>query len=128
MGTNGDPEIDSGADIRSYFQDDQKRIWSFAYRKDQATIGQSDFREVVIHGVTIDDPAHLLTAFSKAQVLFRISAFDPAFDWLWACLRATRDYRKAHKKTPGNGVPVSTREPGVIRRKKGAKKARKGRR
>lgn len=122
------PEIDPEADIRSYFVDNERRVWLYAYRGDKATIGVRDFREVVIQGVTIDDPAHLLTAFSKAQVLFRISAFDPAFDWLWACLRATRDFRKTKAKTPQNGRPVSTRQPGVIRRKRGSKKAQKAKR
>lgn len=123
-----EPEIDPAAPIRSYFVDNEARKWVFAYLEGKATISVTDFREVMVSGVTIDDPVHLLTAFSKAQTLFRISTYDPASDWLWACFRATRDLRKQKGKNGHNGVPVSTRQPGVIRRKKKAKKARKGRR
>lgn len=118
-----DPEVDRDAEIRSFFVDNEKRKWTFAYKAESAQIGVAEFREVVVAGKTIDDPVHLLTAFSKAQTLFRISTYDPASDWLWACFRATRDYRKGKY-----GKPVSPVQPGVIRRKKKAKKPRKGRR
>lgn len=117
-----DPEVDPEAKIRSLFVDDRHRKWTFAYIREAAHVGLSDFRELQIHGATIDDQVHLLTAYSKARTLFRISEEDPASDWLWGCLRATRDLRKygARKWQPEGSI--SPRQPGVIRRKKGSKK------
>jgi hypothetical protein len=116
----------STPEIQSSFLDDKRRRWSFAYLKDQAHISLADFREVQVAGQTIDDPVHLLTAYAKAQTLCRIATEDPASDWLWACLRATRDLRKASKNGHKEAA-ITTRQPGVIRRKKTSKKGyRKG--
>lgn len=117
-----DPEIDPEAPIRSLFVDDRHRKWTFAYLRNAAHVGLSDFREVQIHGATIDDQVHMLTAFSKARTLFRISEEDAASDWLWACLRATRDLRRNGPRKWQPEGSISSRQPGVIRRKKGSKK------
>jgi hypothetical protein len=123
-----DPEIDPEALIRSFFVDNEARKWIFVYLEGKATVSVTDFREVMVNGITIDDPVHLLTAYSKTQTLFRITTYDPASDWLWACFRATRDLRKMKGKNGHSGTPVRKPQPGVIRKKKRAKKARKGRR
>lgn len=122
-----DPEIDPEAQIRSLFVDDRNRKWTFAYLREAAHVGLSDFREVQIHGVTIDDPVHLLTAYSKSRTLFRISEEDPASDWLWGCLRATRDLRRHGIRPWKNPALIPHRQPGVIRKNKGSKKGSKPR-
>lgn len=122
-----DPEIDPEARIRSLFVDNLHRKWTFAYIREAAHVGLSDFREIQIHGATIDDQVHLLTAFSKARTLFRISEEDAASDWLWACLRATRDLRRHGAKEWKNPILIPHRQPGVIRRKKGSKNGQKSR-
>lgn len=111
-------------EVESSFHDDKRRRWRFEYLDNQAHITLADFRAVQVSGQTIDDPVHLLTAYAKAQTLFRISSEDAASDWLLACLRATRDLRKAQKNGKKEGA-VSLRQPGVIRRKKTSKKGRK---
>ena len=121
------PDAAPGAEIESSFLDNERRRWTFAYVKDAANITLADFREVQVHGKTIDDPVHLLTAFSKSQTLFRITTFDPASDWLWACFRATRDLRKARAKTWKKATDILPRQPGVFRRKKEPKKGSRGR-
>lgn len=117
-----DPEIDPAAQIRSFFVDNMRRKWTFAYLQDAAHVGLSDFREVQIHGATIDDRVHLITAFSRARTLFRISEEDPASDWLWGCLRATRDFRLHGPQKWKAETSISSRQPGVISRKKRSKK------
>ena len=117
-----DPEIDPEAQIRSLFVDNLHRKWTFAYIREAAHVGLSDFREVQIHGRTIDDQVHLLTAYSKARTLFRISDEDAASDWLWGCLRATRDLRRNGAREWRNPALSSHRQPGVFDGKKWLKK------
>lgn len=114
----------STPEIQSSFLDNKRRRWSFEYLQGQAHITLADFREVQVSGQTIDDPVHLLIAYSKAQTLCRIGADDAASDWLWACLRATRDFRKAAKHGQKE-ASIPTRQPGVISRKKTSKKSRR---
>lgn len=116
----------STPEIQSSFLDNKRRRWSFEYLQGEANITLADFREVQVSGQTIDDPVHLLIAYAKAQTLCRISTDDAASDWLWACLRATRDLRRAKHGQKEAAIP--TQRQGVIHREKTSKNIhRKGR-
>lgn len=109
-------------DIYSFFRDNEKREWIYVYQYEMGTVALEGVGDVRLAGSSFDDPTLLLGSFSRAQQELRISTFDPAFDWLWGCLRATRDLRKGRIK--GNGVH-SGREYPQNQRMKPRKKAKK---